>query len=245
MFTFKNKFVKNNEINNEKQFISEYFINSQYLHTLIFINSFPSLKNAERELLKRFSIYCKQYNIDYLEVQNNGFVINNHVLFKKNIKYFPINNKITVIATHHSCIKNSKHNTLMVNWNPIPYLIPALKNIDTYSCFISANSDTIDNFINSMWYDCKIYNSLNTSLPLSLFKPIELKTQNIKLFYIGSNWHLIGNDNNNSRYNTNILLKKLESYNYINIYGPTRLKNIIPTRKKCRGKTDSWVVSRC
>ena len=29
----------------------------------------------------------------------------------------------------------------MTNWNPIPYLISELKNIDTYTCFISANSD--------------------------------------------------------------------------------------------------------
>ena len=83
----KNEIIKNNEIIKK---VNGYFNNSLFLHTLVLIDSFPHVQNAESELLLRIAIYCNEYNIDFIKINKNGIVLPGHLLTGINIDNFSL-----------------------------------------------------------------------------------------------------------------------------------------------------------
>ena len=226
--TRHNKIMKNNKIMKK---VNEYFSKSAFLHTLIFIDSFPGLKNAESELLLRISIYCKEYNIDFITIDKTGIVLPGYLLSGINIDKFPVNNKITVIGLHHDSKKISNHTSILTLWNPVPFMIPCFNTILSFDGYLSAFSPIIDQFIHSITIQDKIYGNLSTSLPISIMCQIKKPNPNPKLFYIGTNWQNTDRDTNfqkDTRGSVINLLNKLDNMNIINIFGPTKFGNIIP-----------------
>jgi len=230
-----NKIMKNKIMKNKiMKKVNEYFNNSSFLHTLIFINSFPGLNNAESELLLRISIYCKEYNIDFITIDKMGIVLPGYLLSGININNFPVNNKITVIATHYISKKISKHTSILTLWNPVSFMlenIKTIKDITGFDGYVSAFSPIIDQFIYSITRDNIMYGQLTTSLPISIMYPISKPTSYPKLFYIGINWQNTYKDNEmkeNTRGSVINLLNKLDNMNIVNIFGPMKFGNIIP-----------------
>ena len=235
MFTMNNNILKrHNEIMKNKfimKKVNGYFNNSLFLHTLVLIDSFPELKNAESELLLRISIYCKEYNIDFIKINNTGIVLPGHLLTGINIDNFPVNNKITVIGLHHDSKKISNHTSILTLWNPVPFMVPCFKNIIGFDGYLSAYSPIIDQFIHSVTIQDNIYGNLSTSLPISIMSPINKPNPNLKLFYIGTNWQNTDRDTNfqkDTRGSVINLLNKLDNMNIVNIFGPRNFGNIIP-----------------
>jgi hypothetical protein len=222
---------KNIKKNIMKKKVSEYFNNSSFIHTFIFIDSFPELKNAESELLLRINIYCNDYNIDFIKIDKTGIVLSGHPLTGTNINIFPVNNKITVIGLHHDSKKISNHTSILTLWNPVPFMVPCFKNIIGFDGYLSAYSPIIDQFIYSVTSDNRMYGHLTTSLPLSIVSPINKINKNPKLFYVGTNWQNTDRDTNfqkDTRGSVINLLNKLDNMNIVNIFGPTKFGNIIP-----------------
>ena len=214
-----------------KKKVSEYFNNSSFIHTFIFIDSFPELKNAESELLLRINIYCNDYNIDFIKIDKTGIVLSGHPLTGTNINIFPVNNKITVIGLHHDSKKISNHTSILTLWNPVPFMVPCFKNIIGFDGYLSAYSPIIDQFIYSVTSDNRMYGHLTTSLPLSIVSPINKINKNPQLFYVGTNWQNTDRDTNfqkDTRGSVINLLNKLDNMNIVNIFGPTKFGNIIP-----------------
>ena len=224
----KSEVIKKNIM---KKKVSEYFNNSSFIHTFIFIDSFPELKNAESELLLRIAIYCNEYNIDFIKIDKTGIVLSGHPLTGTNINIFPVNNKITVIGLHHDSKKISNHTSILTLWNPVPFMVPCFKNIIGFDGYLSAYSPIIDQFIYSVTSDNRMYGHLTTSLPLSIVSPINKINKNPKLFYVGTNWQNTDRDTNfqkDTRGSVINLLNKLDNMNIVNIFGPTKFGNIIP-----------------
>lgn len=222
---------KNIKKNIMKKKVSEYFNNSSFIHTFIFIDSFPELKNAESELLLRINIYCNDYNIDFIKIDKTGIVLSGHPLTGTNINIFPVNNKITVIGLHHDSKKISNHTSILTLWNPVPFMVPCFKNIIGFDGYLSAYSPIIDQFIYSVTSDNRMYGHLTTSLPLSIVSPINKINKNPQLFYVGTNWQNTDRDTNfqkDTRGSVINLLNKLDNMNIVNIFGPTKFGNIIP-----------------
>tara|TARA_B110000967_G_C18819605_1_gene527961 strand:- start:101 stop:1243 length:1143 start_codon:yes stop_codon:yes gene_type:complete len=222
---------KNIKKNIMKKKVSEYFNNSSFIHTFIFIDSFPELKNAESELLLRINIYCNDYNIDFIKIDKTGIVLSGHPLTGTNINIFPVNNKITVIGLHHDSKKISNHTSILTLWNPVPFMVPCFRNIIGFDGYLSAYSPIIDQFIYSVTSDNRMYGHLTTSLPLSIVSPINKINKNPQLFYVGTNWQNTDRDTNfqkDTRGSVINLLNKLDNMNIVNIFGPTKFGNIIP-----------------
>ena len=224
----KSEVIKKNIM---KKKVSEYFNNSSFIHTFIFIDSFPELKNAESELLLRINIYCNDYNIDFIKIDKTGIVLSGHPLTGTNINIFPVNNKITVIGLHHDSKKISNHTSILTLWNPVPFMVPCFRNIIGFDGYLSAYSPIIDQFIYSVTSDNRMYGHLTTSLPLSIVSPINKINKNPRLFYVGTNWQNTDRDTNfqkDTRGSVINLLNKLDNMNIVNIFGPTKFGNIIP-----------------
>ena len=219
---------KNNEIRKK---VFNYFDNSAFLHTLVFIDMFVGLNNAESELLLRIAIYCKEYNIDFIKIDKDGLVLPGHLLTGTNIYIFPVNNKITVIGIHHNCKKKSKHTTILTLWNPVPFMVPCFKNILGFDGYLSAFSPIIDQFIYSITSENKIYGNLSTSLPCCILHPVNDINTNTNMFYIGTNWQNTDLDTKfqkETRGSVINLLSKLDNMDIVNIFGPRKFGKIIP-----------------
>ena len=208
--------------------INQYFTKYSYIHCFIFIDTFGNLKNAESELLMRIQLYCKEYNIDFMKVNTDGYISSQHPLKGLSLQDLPVHTKITVISLHYHSKKLSKHKTLLALWNPVPFLLPHITNIYSYDGYLSAHSPIIDSFMQSITVYDKTAGYLCTSLPKCLLLPIEDLPKTKKLFYIGSNWQNTSNQMKNIRHNVNVLLKKLDKENMIRVYGPKKFLNIIP-----------------
>lgn len=229
-FKIKSKNYKNNDVH--KEYSSEYFLNSQYLHTLVIMSPFVTYKNAEKELLIRISLYCEEKNIDFIEIDGKGrVVLKNHELFNLNIRSLPINNKITVISVHQLNKKLSDHYTLLACWNPVSFMTSHCLNIRSYDGYLSSYSEPIDSFISCINDNDKIYGYLNTSLPISLLEEIEI-IDNPRIFYIGINWDLLSSQS--TSYEQDVrgkireFLKILDAKDMINIYGPKKFNGFFP-----------------
>lgn len=229
-FKLKSNNYKNNDFHNK--YSTEYFLNSQYLHTLVIINPFIEYKNAEKELIIRISLYCKEKNIDFIVVNDKGYVtLEDHKLFNLNIKSFPVNKKITVISVHYVSKKISDHFTLLTNWNPVSFMVSFCKNIISYDGYLSSYSEPIDSFVSCINDNDKFCGYLNTSLPISLLEEIEI-IDNPRIFYIGTNWDLKSNHATHSEQDTRSkireFLKVLDTKDMINIYGPKEYYGFFP-----------------
>lgn len=224
-FKTTSKNYKNNDINNN--YSNEYFLNSQYLHTLVIMSPCVTYKNAEKELLIRISLYCKEKNIDFIEIDGKGrVVLENHELFNLNIRSLPVNNKITVISVHELNKKLSDHYTLLACWNPVLFITSNCLNIRSYDGYLSSYSESIDSFGSCINDNDKFCGYLNTSLPISLLEEIEI-IDNPRIFYIGTNWDLLEvnkNSQNIIRGKIREFLKILDTRDMINIYGPEKIK---------------------
>lgn len=226
-FKIKSNNYKNNDFHNT--YANEYFLNSQYLHTLVIMSPCVTYKNAEKELIIRISLYCQEKNIDFIEIDGKGHVVlENHELFNLNIRSFPVNNKITVISVHELNKKLSDHYTLLACWNPVSFITPNCLNIRSYDGYLSSYSESIDSFVSCINDNDKICGYLNTSLPISLLEEIEI-IDNPRIFYIGTNWDLleVNKDSQNIvRGKIREFLKILDTRDMINIYGPEKIKQI-------------------
>ena len=227
-----NKFTQPNDVrtntNTKKKQIKHYFTNYPYIHCFIFIDTFPNQKNAEAELLMRIQLYCKEYNIDFIRIDPNGFVSLGHPLRSVSIQDIPVHDFVTVISLHYYSKKISKHKTLLTSWNPVPFLLPYIPNVYSYDGYLSAHSPIIDNFMQSITIYDKNVGYLCTSLPNCLLLPIEPLPESKTVFYIGSNWQNISNQTKNIRHNATALIKTLDKENITSIYGPRKYMNMVP-----------------
>ena len=201
---------------NDKNIINDYFYNNDNKH-IVFIDSWPNINNAEKELLKRFEIACNKLNFVYLSIDNNGIILNDHRLKNMNIQHIDKNNILCIISLHFSSPKISHHYTLSMLWNPLDFYKYEIdiKNTILSDGFISCYSDIVDNYFT---YISKknIIGHINTTISEPI---LEYTFGNYKCFYIGINWEIVNPNNiDNRRSNILNILKELENNNLISIY---------------------------
>jgi hypothetical protein len=204
--------------------IIKYFTNSNKNGVFVFYDSWPTLNNAEKELLKRIEVSCNIANIDFLTITNNGIVnLKSHPLYNFNINEIDKKYIDLVITLHWESPKSTKHMTLSVLWHPLEHYhadFSRLEKVVKSDGFLLSGSSIIDEYFLTN-YNKPFFSPFYTTLS----NPIEqiIIRDNIKCFYIGINWEKI--IKKKSRYVN--LLKNLDNENLINIYGPKVLEGKI------------------
>lgn len=208
---------------NKHNGIEDYFNKSTYSYHIIFYDTWPTINNAEKELLKRFQFACNKINSDFITCTNEGIINNNHPL--KNIKITNIDKKYIncVISMHYSSPKNSNHLTLMTLWNPIDFHKTNIDISNTINSdgFISCYSDIVDNFFMNKC-NKKVIGYINHTLSEPI---LDYSFGVYKCFYVGINWEKV-NTLIPERKKILNLLKKLEYADLVQIYGPKKMLNV-------------------
>jgi len=216
-----NKSNKKKEFDKEtinKNIITNYFRDNNSKH-IAFIDSWPCINNAEKELLQRFEISCKRLNITYLSINNKGIIINNHPLQNINIKLIDKNDILCVISLHFSSQKISHHYTLATLWNPLDFykIEIDLKNTLSSDGFLSCYSNIVDNYFTNI-SNKKILGYLNTTIAEPI---LDYTFGDYKCFYIGINWEIVNPKNIDAKRSKILdILRELENNNMVSIYGP-------------------------
>jgi glycosyltransferase involved in cell wall biosynthesis len=189
-----------------------------YRGCLAFYDTWPDINNAEKECLIRFEYACKENNILYLLINNDGMIKNNN-LYGININNIEKKYINAIISLHWDSPKNSDHYTINFLWNPIEFYDKNnIQKILDYDAYVSCYSPIMDKFI-ELYSDKKIIGYVNHSLCTPI---LNYDFTSFKCFYVGINWELC--TNKATRYSR--LLKLLDSNNLINIYGPKNFLGI-------------------
>jgi hypothetical protein len=212
----ENRLFYNNH--NLNKYIEDILNNNNYKGCLAFYDTWPNINNAEKECLMRFEYACKENNIFYLLINNNGVIINT-TLYGININNIEKKYINAIISLHWESLKNTDHYTIYFLWNPIDfYDKESIKKILNFDAYVSCGSPIVDKVI-ELISDKKIIGFVNHSLCTPI---LDYDFNSFKCFYIGINWELCSNKA--TRYSK--LLKLLDSNNLINIYGPKEFLGI-------------------
>jgi len=213
-----------NEINriNGINRINNYFNNTKYKTHIVIYDTYPNINNAEKEVIIRFKHTCEKLQIGFLTITNDNIINNEHPLKNINIINIPKNYIDCIISLHFESPKSTQHYTLMALWNPLNFHKDTdLNNVCSVDGYISCYSKSVDDFFIS-----KCNKPVIGYINHTLSEPILDLSINInKCFYIGLNWEKL---NTLTPERTKILniLKKLEVYNLISIYGPKKIGDI-------------------
>ena len=207
------------------QKVQDYFDRYYCKHCFIFLHPSMGNRSSDTELLIRFSLYCRDHNMDFILSDQDGNISHGHLLQGINLQYFPYDDHITVISFHPKCMKLTPHRTLFVGWLPVIQLLPYIQNITTFDGYLSSYSLVVDKFVQSITLkELPFYGFLNPSVPRSSFEPIRKNWKDIRLCYIGTHWsHHNSNQIQLVKNERLELLKELDHRGMTKLYGPRRL----------------------
>ena len=206
--------------NNTDILISNYFNNSIYNTYIVLTDIWPDVNNAEKEVIKRYEICCKNINVGCITINYHGIINSNNPLNGIHINNIDSKYISCIIILNFKLFIKTHHYTLSILWNPIDFHIKNkyITNTCASDGFISSGSNIVDNFFVNR-SNKKIIGCINNTLSGPI---MDLTFGNFKCFYIGINWekHCIKHNFTliPERINILKLLKHLEKNNYVSIY---------------------------
>lgn len=222
---FKKIFIKKNkrEIQDKINKINNYFDNTKYKTHIVIYDTYPDVNNAEKEVIIRFKNACEKLQIGFLTITNDNIINNDHPL--KNINIINIQKKYIkcIISLHFRSPKTTQHYTLMALWNPLAYhtSIDLINNVGNIDGYISCYSKLVDSFF-TLKFNKPIIGHINHTLSEPI---LELSINIQKCFYVGINWEKLMKLTPERTKILNIL-KNLEKYNLVSIYGPKQISGV-------------------
>ena len=214
--------------------IEKYFKNSKFKTHIGVYDPWPNINNAEKEILFRILHACNIISVGVIVITNDGTITdlsnisdNNFTMLKKlNLNQVPKKYIKFVLSMHYASPKTTHHMTLHALWNPLNFMNNHdVHNLNSFDGYLSCQSQLIDNFKNSITNKPMI-GILNHTLSLPLHNVL-CNFDNLKCFYVGINWERL-NTNQQPPFRQNVLnlLKKLEPFAIVSIYGPKLFSNV-------------------
>ena len=214
--------------------IDAYFKNSTFKIHIGLYDTWPTVNNAEKEMLFRIINACNVISVGVIVISNDGSITGmsniNDDNFKRlknvNLKAIPTKYISFVLSLHYESPKTTPHQTLHALWNPLNYMNDPhhIENFKTFDGYLSCHSNPIDNFKNAMT-NKPIVGYLNHTLSMPMHD-ISIASNELTCFYAGINWEKVNISHKSFRQNVLYLLKKLELDNLVSIYGPTKFLNV-------------------
>jgi len=213
--------------------IEKYFKNSKFKTHIGVYDTWPTINNAEKEILFRMLHACNIISVGVIVIKNDGTITgfsnisdNNFTLLKKlNLNQVPKKYIKFVLSMHYASPKTTHHMTLHALWNPTNFMNEHdVHNLKSFDGYLSCQSQLIDNFKNSIT-NKPIIGILNHTLSFPLYDVL-CDFNNLKCFYVGINWEKLNTTHQPFRQNVLNLLKKLEPFAIVSIYGPRLFSNV-------------------
>ena len=213
--------------------IEIYFNNSKFKTHIGVYDTWPNINNAEKEILFRILHACNIISVGVIVITNDGTITdlsnisdNNFTMLKKlNLNQVPKKYIKFVLSMHYASPKTTHHMTLHALWNPLNFMNNHdVHNLKSFDGYLSCQSQLIDNFKNSIT-NKPIIGILNHTLSLPLHNVL-CNFDNLKCFYVGINWERLNTNHKPFRQNVLNLLKKLEPFAIVSIYGPKLFSNV-------------------
>ncbi len=213
--------------------IETYFNNSKFKTHIGVYDTWPTINNAEKEILFRILHACNIISVGVIVITNDGTITgfsnisdDNFKLVKNlNLNQVPKKYIKFVLSMHYASPKTTHHMTLHALWNPTNFMNEHdVHNLKSFDGYLSCQSLLIDNFKNSIT-DKPIIGVLNHTLSFPLYDVL-CDFNNLKCFYVGINWEKLNTDYKPFRQNVLNLLKKLEPFAIVSIYGPRLFSNV-------------------
>jgi spore maturation protein CgeB len=125
-----------------------------------------------------------------------------------------------VLSMHYDSPKTTHHTTFHALWNPSNYMneLQHIHNFKSFDGYLSCYSDSIDSFKHSIT-NKPIVGVLNHTLSMPMYD-VSDTFDNLTCFYAGINWERLNKAHKSFRQNVLQLLKRLEPFKIVSIYGP-------------------------
>jgi hypothetical protein len=214
--------------------IEKYFKNSRFKTHIGVYDTWPTIKNAEKEILFRMMYACNIISVGVIVINNDGTISGlsnvNDVNFARlkhiNLNQVPQKYIKFVLSMHYESPKTTHHLTLHALWNPPTYMTTAdnIRSFKTFDGYLSCYSSIADDFKTSTT-NKPIIGYLNHSLSTPVHDVLQT-FNDITCFYVGINWERLNDAHKPFRQNVLNLLKKLEPFNIVSIYGPKMFLNV-------------------
>lgn len=215
--------------------IETYFKHSTFTFHIGLYDTWPTINNAEKEMLFRILHACNLISVGVIVITNDGtitgvsnIVDNNFVKLKNlNLNHVPTKYISFVLSLHYDSPKTTHHRTLHALWNPINYMNESehIKQFKSFDGYLSCYSNLLDVFKTKIT-NKPIVGYLNHTLSTPIHDISLTFNDNLTCFYAGINWEKINPHHKLLRQNVLHLLKKLESCKLVSIYGPIKFLNV-------------------
>ena len=215
--------------------VETYFKHSTFKLHIGLYDTWPTINNAEKEILFRILHACNLISVGVFVITNDGTITgfsnisdNNFVRLKNsNLNHVPKKYISFVLSLHYDSPKTTHHRTLHALWNPLNYMNEPhhVQNFKSFDGYLSCYSNPIDNFKNSIT-NAPIIGHLNHTLSHPMHDVSTEFNDDLTCFYAGINWEKVNTSYKSLRQNVLQLLKNLELDKLVSIYGPTQLLNV-------------------
>ena len=171
---------------------------------------------------------CNLISVGVIAITNDGTItgvsniLDNNFTRLKNLNLNQVSKKHIkfVLSLHYDSPKTTHHATFHALWNPLNYMNEPhhINNFKTFDGYLSCHSQSIDSFKNSITSK-PIVGHLNHSLSMPIHD-VSKTFDDLTCFYTGINWERLNKSHKSFRQNVLNLLKKLEPFKIVSIYGP-------------------------